>query len=400
MKAMCTGRGRNCAVWLGLVMLASMALPNLAWAETAWQKSFAGDAVATYLREGDKSVLVVAGGEKSADLTDAAAALVASLRAHKPALVVMTGEALGNVAALDDEAIAKKAGHLPVGLIAILRVFPGDQPAAVVSFLDKAGTAVAALSVVRGAALARGSKSQGTAGAGVSTAAADTIARIHDEKRGENGGSKSAASGDPDADAAARSEEYAENYVGFQGWIGMNQYGQVVRSFSTIYQGTIHKPLGLGQFYEHIGRKDLADSVQTRGRVRGGLFIGGTVLMIGSLYFLKGVFGSSCAGVVGADAQKACVKDRDQTQSDGLKNTGIMFGAGMVVMFAGLFVSPNPMSEEETYALGGAYNRAMREKLGLVPHTFRWQRGPQMHWFAKASAPNADIGGLSLGLQF
>lgn len=384
--------------------IGSTVLAHDAAAESAWQKSFSADAVASYLREGDKSVLVAAAGEKSSDLTDATAALVASLRAHKPAVMVMTGEALGNIAALDDEAIAKKAAHLPVGLVAVVRVFPGDPPAAVVSFLDKTGKAVTALSVTRGTPLALGDKAKGTAGAGVTTAAADAIARIHDEKRGDKGAEKGGATGqggDENADAAARSEEYAANYVGFQDWIGVNQYGQVVSTFSTMYLGSMHKPLGLDAFYDHIGRKDLGDSARTRGRVRGSLFLGGTLLMIGGLIYLKDISaGTDCYNIASEKVAALCTADGDAKTHHALMGMAIVSGAGVVALFAGLFVSANPLSAEETYAMAGDFNRKYREKLGLIPHTRHWWRGPDPSWFASVSAPNADIGGLSIGLRF
>lgn len=380
-----------------LACLGNLVAVASAAAETPWQRAFSGDNVASYLREGDKSLLVVAGGEPSADLTEATAALVASLRAHKPALTVLTGEALGNVTALDDEAITNKAKHLPAALFAIVRVFAGEQPTAVVSFLDKAGKPVTALSVARGTVLAPGGKSGGNAGAGVTTAAADAIARIRDEKR--DGKDMQGGLGLRTGDDGNENEEYAANYIGFQDWVGVNRYGQAVSSFSTMYKGSLRRPIDLEAFYSHVGRADLADSARARGRVRIGLIGGGAVMMLSSLIFLKDLQIASCYQP-SDKVQAACEAESSAKNSYAVKGMVITGGVGLVAMFAGLFVSSNPLSSEETYAMAGDYNRKMRQRLGLRPQAWLRTQVAKPELLARLSAPGADIGGLSLGLRF
>ena len=54
-----------------------------------------------------------------------------------------------------DEAVAKKAAPLPVDLVIVLRLFPGEPETAVATFYDKAGVALTAMSGLRGQMLAR-----------------------------------------------------------------------------------------------------------------------------------------------------------------------------------------------------------------------------------------------------
>jgi len=140
-----------------LMVAVFVMIAGAAQAAARWSASFGAQAVASYLPERDRkpSVMVVAagsGGEAGA----AASALIDALRAGGRVRAAIDGAALGDVEPLSDEQIVKRAASQPVGLIAIVRVFPGSEghgEMAVVTFYGRDGKAAGAFSVERGAPL-------------------------------------------------------------------------------------------------------------------------------------------------------------------------------------------------------------------------------------------------------
>jgi hypothetical protein len=117
-------------------MIPAILLTAVLSQNAAWDTSFAPAAVRTYLEGDAPSVLVAAAGVSSEDLTAAASALEKSVRQGKGVKLVMNALSLGDLSSASDTDIVKKAGMLPVDVVAVLRVFPGQNALmAVVSFV-------------------------------------------------------------------------------------------------------------------------------------------------------------------------------------------------------------------------------------------------------------------------
>lgn len=119
-----------------------------------WVDTFPGDKAASYLPKGDNTsvIVVAAGGHAEAEM--AADTLEKALRSTGHFKLVMNDDVLADNAEVDDETIVQKAKHLPVGHVAVVRVFDageGQPPSAVVTIYDKdSGAASTAMSVTRG----------------------------------------------------------------------------------------------------------------------------------------------------------------------------------------------------------------------------------------------------------
>lgn len=122
----------------------------------AWRTSFEADATLTYFRRGDDAgVIVVAAGEHD-EVAIAADTLEAALRESDAFRFVMNDDVLADNSKVGDQKIVEKAKHLPVGQVAVVRVYSGatgKPPTAVVTVYNKdTGEAATALSVTRGEA--------------------------------------------------------------------------------------------------------------------------------------------------------------------------------------------------------------------------------------------------------
>jgi hypothetical protein len=103
----------------------------------------------------------------------AAAAFAFAVRQSGRARLVMGSSALGDLSALDDQAIVHRASGLPITTVAVVRTFPGEgaRTTVVVTLYDRAGRTLGAMSGERGL----GASSTGPSGQGVSTAASSAV---------------------------------------------------------------------------------------------------------------------------------------------------------------------------------------------------------------------------------
>ena len=143
-------QGRVRQFSLALLVLVGVAHP--AWA-AAWDRTFTAASLASYLEGESGKLIVVAAGPRDSGAREAADALAKAARASGKAKLVMGDDGLGQIAALEDGAIVKKCGNLPVARIIVVRVFPGaggEAATAVVTMFDKSGNAVGAFSAQAG----------------------------------------------------------------------------------------------------------------------------------------------------------------------------------------------------------------------------------------------------------
>src|SRR5262245_5246602 len=95
-------------------------LTSLALAAGAdWSATFGPKETGSYLDGDHAKVMVVAAGDPASQAKEAATALVAALRQSGRADLVMTSEPLGDVVALDDQSIVKRAAAFPVTRVAV-----------------------------------------------------------------------------------------------------------------------------------------------------------------------------------------------------------------------------------------------------------------------------------------
>lgn len=303
------------------LLFAVVSLPSAAFGD--WSAAFPVDAVGTYVPSQTTKVMVVSVGAP-----DAAAALTKALGG---AAVVIPSSGLGDVAELSDADIVGKAAAQPIDQVVIVRTAgTSEAPIAVVTIYQKDGTAI-----------------------GGYTASADSPAPPSDgggaslsEMESANNESKAAAK--PSAEAK---EEFLERYVAFQDWVGVNQYGAVVSSWSTAFKGQYREPLPGRKFYEYIGEDELAEKYRKKATTKtivslvgvGGI-VGGTVIMLAPLF-----------GPVGST---------DFNATPLLVGGGVML-AGTVVMMVGLTINPHPVEPSEARRLAVQFNRKLAKELGI-----------------------------------
>lgn len=323
-------------------MLAAALLTSFALtAAPNWTATFGPQESGSYLDGDHAKVLVAAAGAPDSQSKEAAAALVAALRQSGRADLVMTSEPLGDVSALDDASIVKKAAALPVTRIAVVRVFPGapDQPlTAVVSFYDKAGATTGALSAASGQPLAaRTGTSQSE---GVSSQAVSAVSGI--QKEAVEGSKKA-------------QDEYDLNFIGFNEGVTVNaRTGGVMSTWAIPFQGKYRKPLEGVDFYKALGRDDLVKKYESANAARTSLMVAG--LLVGGAGLLLPLVGPSLTG-----------GDYLTSFSTFLIPSLILVGVGTGAAYAGIFWNPNPVTPTEARQLGDEHNIELRKKLGLPP---------------------------------
>lgn len=106
----------------------------------------APEAVCSYLDWTDaKKIMLVGGGKNLSDVNDATEALKKNLQNCPKVSFMITAEALGDVSALDDEAIVTKAAKIPIDFVLVVRVFPeAGQSSLTATFYDAKGESVTA----------------------------------------------------------------------------------------------------------------------------------------------------------------------------------------------------------------------------------------------------------------
>jgi hypothetical protein len=312
-----------------------------------WSKAFGRESLETYLEGESLRILVAAGGESRPVLRSAAGELQKVLRACSKVRMVMSDDALGTLAGLDDRSIVGKAAGLPVDRVAVLRVFPGasaEEPTAVVTFYDREGKTLSAFTVEAGSRLVPRGSSE-SSGKGVGTRAAETVSKIIE--------------GQKDAGDNAV-EEYEKRKIWFaDGGVINAATGQLVATWTVPYEGKYKKPIEGAEFYEKVGRPDLASSYRTRTGWRWGLMIAGYGAVLGGMTYGLAV-GLSCSkkGEYGI-----CEERNYSAVYIGLA----IMGAGSIVGFIGqLFINPHPVSAPEARELADKRNQRLREELGIT----------------------------------
>lgn len=315
-----------------LILLCS----SVAFAE--WNQTFEPVAVNSYMTQAGAKFVVIASGE-SPKSGAAAKSLETALRSGS-ASMVMDGKSLGDVSALDDEAIIEKAKNLPVDHIAIVRVFEasGDgSDSVVVIVYDKAGETKWALSGTEGQPIAANAETQG-----VPVAASKSVADVTATTTSANEESRA---------------KFDEEFIWFADYVGVSsQTGAVMASWTHVYQGKYKKPIDGEEFYLAVGRPDLAEqysSNSTRATIGG--WLGG--------FGVVGILGFGTWWLTGWLINSSSDTD-DYNTTTPMVLTGVSTG----LFIAGIIVSPSelhPVEPSEARKLADEQNKKLRRELGL-----------------------------------
>jgi hypothetical protein len=355
---------------LATVAIIAAALPAHA---DEWKQTFVPPSVETYLEGGDLKIILVAAGEDPGGLAQAAAALEGALRAGSKVSLVMNAEALGDVKTLDDQAIVAKAADLPVAMVAIIRVFPsGDSATAVVTFYDKPGKVIIAFTARRGTPLAARS-AEASAGEGVDTRAVKTVGKVLKEQKSAGAGAV---------------EEYQKKYLWFAEGAAVHPYtGRVMATWSILYRGKYKQPIEWVDFYETVGRKDLADEYNSGVAIRTGLVIGGIVV------------GLAGAGLMFIPLRSTGEEQFDEDMKWMYIGGGIMLAGSLVALF-GAYYDPQPVGASEARRLADEYNRRLMKDLGLSPQDVTAPAPMRQPSIGVSGFIAPGGGGLMLGVEF
>lgn len=313
-----------------------------------WDSTFSSDRVSAYLTGQMKSIAVVAAGERNRDLEQAAAALTAALRQTGKTELVMDDRAIGNVAKLDDAAIVARCAKLPVTTVAVVRIFEGEQsapPTSVVTFYDKQSEVTAALSARRGEQL--DPPAANSAGEGVSNDAASAVTSLTKNISGSQ--------------AQAR-EKFEKEVVWFEDMVAVDgSSGAVVSSWSNVYQGKYKKPLAGADFYETVGRPDLAEQYRSTDAVRSAIGTPGAALAGLGLIAMV----ASPLGLLISDSMMN--EETKMTLVFGsLIGGGVVGTVGAVMSIVSGFINPHPVDPVQARELADNHNKKLAADLGLT----------------------------------
>jgi hypothetical protein len=355
-----------------------------------WGATFSPEAVATHVHGSDLKILVAAAGEELEETQTAADALAIALRdCGKTALVIGTA-GLGRVDHLDDETIVAKSAARPVDQVFVVRLFPsgaGKPPSAVVSMYDKSGANVGAFTAVGGVALARKKSASGSPLAETDSAADPEQANQAVASSGDTGSAKNTepeshepggVGGGIRADVAemvskvtdgldntSAKEEYETRAILFQDLAVVSVNTGAVRTWAMPLKGKYKEPLEGIDFYEYLGRQDLAAQYRSRNMGRWGLVIGGGAVAIAGTYWAATGIGNrtdECKYYSSLD-NSCLIYKRDTTQATA---GAVVAGVGYVAALVGYFLfNPHPVDAPEARRLADEFNEALRAELGL-----------------------------------
>ncbi|MBN2529352.1 MAG: hypothetical protein JXR76_23390 [Deltaproteobacteria bacterium] len=327
----------------------------------SWNQTFTPSGVASYFPDPVSGVLIAAAGPDQAGAKHAAQALKSVLQVSDVSGLVMTDEALGDIAALDDAAIVEKCGVFPVELVAVVRVFPSDTGPdnVIVTFYNKESIVIVSFSAIDGVAMALRSSPPVTHEQPPSTPpVADTTDYTPPP----------AKSIDLTQDKLDALDQYEKRRIFFKEWAGVyidghNNVSMPVR-WSVPHQGKDEIPLEGADFYTAIERNDLAARYRKRKAIKISLLVLGPSLML---------TGGILAGIgFNTETDKCELRSPIDDECMAYENNKVMMNIGVGLVLGGLvvfvppmFIRPHPVKAGDAHRLARDYNQHLREELGL-----------------------------------
>ncbi len=167
----------------------------------------------------------------------------------------------------------------------------------------------------------------------------------------------------PARESAPRSaqREYDDKRIGFElvPYVSGTK-GSVSTTLASVPTlGRYKTPLLGVEFYEVIGREDLASAYRARNIRRGVFMFSGMALMIGGGLW---VFTAPSPDVHSSFDE---FSRRMSAQDDAARTGAIIAAGGLLVFGVGAFTNPHPVDVAEMRRLADEYNERMRNTLGL-----------------------------------
>jgi len=335
-------------IFLGIGLL----LTSLSVNAQSWKGSFTLEKVKTYIKNQDK-IMIVAAGEEDIELERATKTLIKAARKTGVAGLVMDNSPVGDVSNLSDREIIKKAKDLGVNKIFVVRYF---EPQIVITIYDRKGKSIGGITAEKGVPIASGS--------------------IHHSSSDGVDGNAAGAVSDVVSEIEDSSQEYEDKYIGYQGWVGINQYGQTVATGGYYYLGKNKKPLGLLEIFQVLERQDLIDYYKEKKKIR---------MILGLTGGGVGIFGLSfiIAGAVRMSKNSSVIDG-----SDGLDSAAKAYFAlgtiitvgGAATATAGLFIKKTKLSNDEVRGLIDKHNKKLKRDFGISKMQkktdFEWNTSP------------------------
>jgi hypothetical protein len=174
-----------------------------------------------------------------------------------------------------------------------------------------------------------------------------------------------------------------------------------VRHEAVAYQGDMHRKLEPREFYELVGRADLADAYDRRTAIAwGGLIGGGVVAMTGGLLWAKNLNPSNDCDPLASDYMQC--SDRADANAAPVRTAGMaMFAVGSVGALVGIYYiyHRHPVSDSERYELAASHNAELRAQYGLPTARLHRPRTTDRS-FVIAPYASSDAGGFAIAGRF
>jgi len=179
--------------------------------------------------------------------------------------------------------------------------------------------------------------------------------------------------------------QYELNYIGVAGAFTTNsETGAMQPAGVLAWRGIYGKPLPGADFYDAVGRPDLAASYRSRSHLRTALAVPGLTIAVGGTVAMF-------TGLEMLATSKPGSNGRMKTALNVFLAGCIAEPLGGVLALPAMAVNPDPVSVPEILQLADEHNRALRESLGL-PVSDEEMDAP-----ARATATPAPK--LALGIQ-
>jgi hypothetical protein len=318
-------------------------------AESTWAQTLDTPAVSAHVAAHGGDVLIVSTGPASNARKEVVRALQAELEEAGSVGTVTRMDASKKDTALDDLSLL---GTLDTAAarVAVVRVAKGR---ATVSVYDTEGTAIGGFSVSRGETIEPPAETSHTG---------DSVLAVLDDA--------------PELDDDAMAE-YDRKRVVFDASLHVtatsNTSAVVTRGFDP--RTGAGAPLRGDEYYQYVGREDLAKEYRRRKAARTGLIVTGTLASATGLIVMLALPLSGIAG--GEECYKredpmaidACEASNDARQKkkvrQGLGIGGGLLGGGLVMAIIGGRINPHTSTAAEIQEMGDDYNRQLRNKLGV-----------------------------------
>lgn len=304
-----------------------------------WEASFSTEALRSSLPVQASPWVVARAGEPGDDLTAAATALINTAKAAGVAQVLDDTD-LGQTRSASDRELLQRATTLGAKVLLVVRLTSEAQGSvrAVVTAYDAQGKLLATLS-----------------GHPAAQAAAPAP--------------PSAPAPAPDANLRAAQARYAQEQLGFGSFAELSVLGVV--PVEGPYEGSMQRRLSMPEFFEKVGRPDLAARYVTRASVRDALTVGGAAVVVLGLVTAGALLDARSGDCL---TSSCSATHSDQVAAALAGGGGALLGGGLIA--GGLLVDPMPVGDQEARDLARDHNQKLKASLGLSLRAPSTQGGP------------------------